>query len=126
MTWLLGLFLVAHGLIHASFLSPTPPQTPSGPQWPFHLDGSWLLGSASRPFGIFLVAVTVIAFILAGASALGFVVPRDWWDSATLLGSIAGTLLLVLYFHPWLSLGILLNAALIVAILGYGWRPVAA
>jgi hypothetical protein len=39
----LGGFAVAHGLIHASFLSPQPRTEPGAPAWPFHLDRSWLL-----------------------------------------------------------------------------------
>ncbi|HWG83923.1 MAG TPA: hypothetical protein VNT60_00470 [Deinococcales bacterium] len=125
MTWLLGLFLAAHGLIHASFVSPRPPEN-GGPQWPFNLDASWLLGSGVRPLGLLLVAVSVIAFLLAGASTLGILVPPAWWGGLVVAGSVAGLLLLALFFHPWLSLGILLNAALLLAVLQFGWKLVPA
>jgi len=36
---LLGLFLIAHGLIHAAYLVPRPPDAA---QWPFDLSRTWL------------------------------------------------------------------------------------
>ena len=43
-------FLVVHALIHASFLTPAPPRTAGGPEWPFEMSRSWLV--TNRPAGM--------------------------------------------------------------------------
>ena len=67
----LGVFLIAHGVIHASYVSPRPADAAS---WPLDLTRSWLLGFAGapvlRPLGLLLVAATA-AFVLAGLGVLG-------------------------------------------------------
>ena len=43
MKLLFGVFLIAHALIHVSYLTPPPPRTAGGPEWPFELTRSWLV-----------------------------------------------------------------------------------
>lgn len=130
MKLLLGAFVIAHGLIHASFLSPAPPRTASGPEWPFEMSRSWLVTIVHvdpglvRILGIALVAVTVGAFVLAGMSALGLAVPAAAWQPAVLAGSVVSVATLAIFFHPWLVLGFVIDAALLWAALLAGWTPV--
>jgi hypothetical protein len=125
MPLLLAAFLLAHGAIHASFLSPRPPVTASGPAWPFELSRSWLLtplgvgAEQLRLLGIALTAVTVAAFAVAALAALGPLAAL--WVPAVVLGSTASIALLVLFFHPWLSLGIVIDAVLVWAVAFGGW-----
>jgi hypothetical protein len=121
-------FLLAHGAIHASFLAPRPPATASGPAWPFELSRSWLLtplgvnGEALRLLGTALTAATIAAFALAAVAALGPLAVL--WVPAVVLGAAASAALLLVFFHPWLSLGIVIDAVLVWAVLA-GWSPAA-
>jgi hypothetical protein len=125
---LLAVFLFAHGAIHLTYLSPRPPATASGPSWPFALDRSWALSPLGveprvlRVIGIALAVVTLAAFTLAAASALG-VVPQALWTSAVALGAAASLGLLVIFFHPWLILGVAIDLALLGATLIARWTP---
>lgn len=118
-------FLLAHGLLHVSYLSPRPPATAGGPPWPFELHRSWLLSPLgvtpvlNRLIGLALVAATAGAFALAAIVVLG-VVPAALWAPAVTLGAVASAALLVLFFHPWLVIGLAIDAVLLWAALG-GW-----
>jgi hypothetical protein len=125
---LLAAFLFAHGAIHLSYLSPRPPATASGPQWPFALDRSWLLTpfgvgtEVMRLLGIALAAVTLVAFTVAAASALG-IAPSAVWTPAVASGAAASIALLAVFFHPWVVLGVVIDVALLAAVLLGRWTP---
>jgi hypothetical protein len=126
---LIGGFLVAHGLVHGLFLSPIPSDAEEAKKWAFHLDRSWLLGrlgfgpSALRRICMFLCAVTIAAFVLAG---LGVFFGADWWRLFAAVGAASGLVLLVLYWHVWLWIGISMNAAILVLLLWANWPPASA
>ena len=128
MSWLLAIFLLAHGLIHASFISPRPPATAGGPEWPFELSRSWLLsplgldGDLSRVLGLVLLVVTVVTFSIAAASAAGLA-GQTLFAPAVGAGAVASLALLVLFFHPWLVLGIAIDAVLLWAAFVARWTP---
>lgn len=128
MRLLLAAFLAAHALIHASYLTPAPPQTAEGPQWPFELARSWLVTGLGldlgfvRPLGIALVATTVVLFVAAAMATAGWIVPSAWWPVLVVSGAVSSVLTLALFFHPWLLLGFLIDAALLWAV-SAGWRP---
>lgn len=121
-------FLLAHGALHASFLAPPPPAAPGGPTWPFDLASSWLLSpfgvpdTALRLLGIALIAVTIAAFGLAALAALG-VLPSTLFVPATAAGAIASLALLIVFFHPWLVIGVAIDVGLLWAVLIAGWLP---
>jgi hypothetical protein len=87
-------FLAAHGLIHASFLSPVPPATAGGPPWPFDMAKSWLVTRAGLDawpvtlLGTALVALTVIGFAGSALGAAGWIVPAELWRPLV-AGSVA-------------------------------------
>jgi hypothetical protein len=120
-------FLLAHGALHASFLSPRPPVTATGPAWQFDLAHSWALSplglqsDVTRLIGVALVAATVAGFALASLGALG-VAPHGIWLPSVALGSAASAALLILFFHPWLVVGLGIDAALVWAAFA-GWSP---
>jgi hypothetical protein len=128
----LGLFLVGHALIHFSYLSPAPPRTAGGPEWPFEMSKSWLVTNVGlgadlvRPIGTVLVAITVLLLLGAGLATLRVVVPHEWWQALVLAGAIASLTTLALFFHPWLLLGVAIDAALLYLVLINGWDPFAA
>ncbi|MFL5679896.1 MAG: hypothetical protein ACJ77B_04785 [Chloroflexota bacterium] len=121
-------FLVAHGLIHVSFVAPRPPATAGGPEWPFDLGRSWVLSplgadpSVCRLLGIALLACTVAAFALAALATIG-VAPTAVWAPAVIAGAVASVALLGVFFHPWLALGVVIDVALLWAALVNRWAP---
>jgi len=127
-TWLVALFLLAHGLIHASYVSPRPPATTGGPAWPFELTRSWILsplgldGDTGRIVGIVLVAITVVGFGLAALAAFG-IAEQTMFVPAVVAGSVASLALLVLFFHPWLVIGIGIDLVLLWAVAVARWTP---
>lgn len=125
---IIAFFLVAHGLIHASFVSPRPPAREGGPAWPFALDRSRILGranipgSAARRIGLILLAAVLAGFIAAALALLGLV-PASLFAVGVVLGSLASLAMLVLFFHPWLTLGIVIDVVLLWAVLVADWEP---
>jgi hypothetical protein len=124
---LLAAFLLAHGLIHVSFLTPRPAPATDGPAWPFDLDRSWLLtsvgipGPATRALGTALVALTIAGFALAAIVALGLL--DSLWVPAVVIGATASLAVLGLYYRPWLTLGIVIDVVLLWAVLVAGFVP---
>ena len=125
---LFAVFLLAHAAIHASYISPPPAATAGGPAWPFELGRSWLLSpiglsaDMTRIVGIGLLALLVIGFGIAALATLG-VVPMTLWPGAVVVGAVASTALLVLFFHPWLVAGVGIDLALLWAALVVDWTP---
>lgn len=125
---LIAALLLAHGAIHASFVSPRPPATPGGPLWPFELARSWILAplgiqaETTRLLGTALVVATIGAFALAALATTGLL-PADLWAPASAAGAISSLALLVLFFHPWLVLGLAIDLGLLWAVLVAGWTP---
>jgi hypothetical protein len=125
---LIAVFLLGHAGIHAAFLTPRPPATAGGPEWPFALGRSWLLGHIGmdpglvRVLGYALVAATLGGFALAALAAMGLL-PAGLWSAGVAIGSIASLALLGLFFHPWLVLGVGIDLALLWAVLIGSWTP---
>ena len=128
MQYLFGVFLILHGLIHASYLSPRP-KLADASAWPFNLSQSWALPGVAevvvRPVGAVLCLVTVVALVAAGLSVLGFLVLQAWWRPLTLASMTVSLLFLFLYWHPWLVVGVFLNVVILAALVWARWTPVA-
>jgi hypothetical protein len=111
MTWLAGLFLMAHGLIHAALWC-----TPFDPaKAPFDPRHSWLaarLGAdgPARPLSVILALSATVLFLVAGAAVLA---GAGWAGAAAVTAAALSLLLTALVFHPWLSINALINAAII-------------
>jgi hypothetical protein len=127
---LVAVLLVAHAGIHVSYLAPRPMATAAGPAWPFDLRRSWILtplgapDTATRALGIAFVALTLAGFVLAALVALGLG-PAALWAPAVTIGAIASMATLLLFFHPWLVLGLVIDVGLLIAVLLGGWSPIA-
>jgi hypothetical protein len=131
MNLLVAAFLAGHALIHASYLTPVPAQTAGGPEWPFAMSRSWLLtGRHLEPrfvtlVGTVLIAATVTAFLLAALATLGIAVPGAWWPFLVSAGAGLSMATLGIFFHPWLVVGLAIDAALLWGVLVADWLPVA-
>jgi hypothetical protein len=127
----LAAFLLAHALIHVGFLVPRPSTTADGPPWPFDVSRSWGLNAlglgadAARFLALGLVALTVGAFGLAALAALGLA-PGGLLPAAVVMGAASSSAILVVFFHPWLLLGLAIDAALLWLVLIAQWAPDAA
>ena len=125
---IIAAFLLIHGAIHLSYLSPRPAATAGGPAWPFTLERSWILSRFGvspellRMLGLALSAVTFAAFVLAALSVVGLI-PSSLWAPAVALGAGSSLALLVLFFHPWLVLGLAIDAVLLTAVVIADWAP---
>ena len=125
---LIAEFLLAHAGIHVAFIGPRPPATAGGPAWPFELARSWLLTPAgvdseiTRAVGLALTVATLGGFALAALAAVG-VLPAGLWFPTLFLGAVASMALLVLFFHPWLVLGLVIDVALVWLALVADWTP---
>jgi hypothetical protein len=128
MKLLLAAFLAAHALIHVSYLTPAPPRTAGGPEWPFELTRSWLVTAlqldpaVARTLGIGLASGTAVILVAAALATAGWIVPSGLWPPLVVAGTVGSLLTLGLFFHPWLLLGVAIDASLLWAVLA-GWQP---
>jgi hypothetical protein len=125
---LLAGFLLAHGAIHAAFVSRRPPPKPGAPPWPFDLQRSWVFSrlraepGVVRVIGLALVAGTIGGYALAALATIG-ILPASAWGATVTVGSVASLGLLLLFFHRWLVAGIAIDALLLWVALVAGWTP---
>jgi hypothetical protein len=130
MKLLFAAFLAAHALIHASYVTPAPPRTAGGPEWPFEFTRSWLVTalqidpSVARVLGISLAGGSVILLVAAALATAGWIVPSETWPALVVAGTVCSLMTLGLFFHPWLLLGIAIDLGLLWAVVS-GWRPFA-
>jgi hypothetical protein len=128
MRYLFALFLLAHGLVHALWLVPTPPDK-SRKAWPFTLATSPILSplavpeSALRAGGAAATVVVMAAFVLSALGAAGIPGLAPAWTAITLFASIASIVLTFAFWNPQFPVALLIDAVLIVTILG-NWWPV--
>jgi hypothetical protein len=117
------LLLAFHALIHTGFLTREPEHKPGAPPWPFRLDRSWILSRfhtsprLTQITGKGLVAITIAAAIVAAAALLA---GQGWWAGPAVASAVASLILLGLYLHPMLTLGIAVDAFVLSAVI-LGW-----
>jgi hypothetical protein len=110
-----GVLLVAHGLVHLLYLAPDVSE--------FSLDRSWLVPeSARRPVAYVLMAATVLAFVLVALCVWQVPGLTSAWPVLTVLAASLSTLLLVLFWSGQLVIGLVINALLVIGALARpGW-----
>ena len=112
----LGLLLVAHGLIHLMWFVPN-----DDAAWPFRLDRSRLLLEASRrTVGTALIALVGAAFALLGPAVWGVPGLVSIWPILAIVGAVASAAVLVVFWDRQLVMGVVIDVALIVVAL---WQP---
>lgn len=118
--WFLGVFLIAHALVHVMYFVPEP-ENETGLDWPFHLDRSWLLsGQTMKTVGMVLAAAAVVAFLSAGVAVLA---DLAWWPVVAAAASVVSLVVMVVFLQPMIALGILINAFVLTVAL-WAWPPV--
>ncbi len=125
---IIALFLVAHGLVHYSLTTvPVPAQgalrTPFWPGWwRENVDPLWpasrlgLPPTVVRLLGSALWLAATIGFALAGLGLIGIPGLHNAWQGAAIFASAASLILLALFWHPWLIMGVVLSLGVAVAI----------
>jgi hypothetical protein len=115
-------FVIAHGVVHAAvWATPKDPDKPA----PFDPSHSWALAAGhvaaapTRSASVVLAWVSAVLYTLAGVSVA--VDAANWMVLAT-LAAIVGLALKGVWFNRWLSLGVLLDVAVLVAV-AQGWPP---
>jgi hypothetical protein len=129
---LLALFLMAHGLVHAGLAAAPNPDGPTSKPGAFFtaVDRSWLLPQlgltepAVHWIGITLVALSTLGFVLAGLGIFGVAGLSTIWQTVAVISAIFSLLLLILFWHPWLPVGVLINIVTLVVLPFTNW-PVA-
>ncbi|WP_412538495.1 hypothetical protein R8Z50_21890 [Longispora sp. K20-0274] len=115
MSWRIAasIFLVLHGLVHVAIYPP-----PSSPNAPFDPHRSWLLSRfgvndpTARRIAVVTSVIVAAAFVVAGGLLLA---GAGWWAAFADAAAAGSLLLLGAYYHPWLTFGLLLDVAVIVA-----------
>ncbi len=102
----IGWLIIAHAVITGVVW--TAPLLPDAPFNPSH---SWLLGD-SRP--VAGPAGLILALALA-ATGIGLLLNQPWWAPLGLATGAAAAVFVLVYFNPWLSLAIAINAAIAIA-----------
>ena len=126
---IIGLCLVAHGLVHAGLAAaPDPNESESRPGAFFTApQRSWLLPqlglkpAAIRWSGILLFVFTTLGFILAGLGVFGVPGLAELWRTSAVVSAVLSLLLLLLFWHPWIILGVLIDVGIIFSLVWADW-----
>lgn len=112
------MFLIVHGVLHIVVWMPPQPKADSPA--PFDPSHSTLLATvgvrarATRALAVTLAAGAAAAYLLA---AVALAADATWWGVLAMVGAALGLVLKLGYFNAWLSLGIALDAGVVVAVL---------
>ena len=105
-----GVLLVAHGLVHLLYLAPDA----KDPGYPFTLKDSWAVSeNAGRPLAWALCAATVAAFALAAVTVWQIPLLTSVWPGVVIAAASASLALLVVFWDNRLIFGVVLDVALI-------------
>lgn len=126
---IIGLFLIAHGLVHVGLAAaPDPNESESKPGAFFTApQRSWLLPqlglkpAAIRWIGILLVVFTTLGFVLAGLGVFGVPGLAELWRTIAVVSAVLSLLLLLLFWHPWIILGGLIDVGIIFSLVWADW-----
>jgi hypothetical protein len=128
MKMIIALFLILHGLVHGILAMVPNPNAPDAGFASF-FSRSWLLNSlgfsesAGKPIAIILAIIATLGFVATGLALLDLLVPFDWWSVLATVSAVISLLLLIIFWHPYLIIGILIDAVILVTVLFTDWSP---
>ncbi len=67
-----------------------------------------------RLIGIILVALSTLGFVLSGMGTLGVPGLSEIWQAAAGFAVVVSLILLILFWHPWIVVGVLIDIELVV------------
>lgn len=126
---LFGIFFVLHGIVHILYFGQSVRyfELQPGMAWP---DGSWafsrLLGDAgSRNLASVLLVLAAVIFVIGG---IGIFAKQAWWRLVILAAAVFSSVIYLLFWDgSWGHLdnkggvGILINLAILLALLVFRW-----
>ena len=123
------IFLISHGLAHAGLAAAPNPDDPKLKPGAFFTasERSWLLpklglnASAIQWVGIILVVLSALGFVFAGLGVIGVAGLEMIWPTVAVVSACLSLVLLVLFWHPWLPVGILIDLGILLALLWNEW-----
>jgi hypothetical protein len=120
------LFLAAHlnltALVPLQAGDPPPPWWVGGRLlWPFAVQTRTLLlaGDALNALTPLLSIASAVCFLLAAAALLRWLVPGRWFSALIVAGAVLSIVLQVIWFTGWAVLPLLVDVALLWAVLGW-------
>ena len=124
-----GIFLIAHGLVHAGLSAAPIPNDPEPKPGEFFtvparsslLSRIGMKANAIRWTGIILVGLSTLGFVFVGLGVLGVAGLDAIWRTVSVFSASVSLLLLVLFWHPWLVLGILIDIFVLISVLFLHW-----
>jgi hypothetical protein len=128
----LAIFIIAHGLVHAGLAIAPNPSDPDAKPGAFFtaMERSWLLprlglnASSVYWIGILLVILATLGFVLSGLGIFGVAGLINIWRTVAIISSCISLLLLILFWHRYLPVGILINVGTLIALLWAKWPPI--
>jgi len=125
---IVAIFLTLHGLTHSIMaMVPNPNAPDAGFATFFSGIGSWLFTglseSASKPIATTLAVIATIGFVAAGLALFGILVPFDWWRTLAIASAVVSLLLVVIFWNPYLIVGLLIDAAVLATLIFTNWSP---
>ena len=127
---IVAIFVILHGLTHSIMaMVPNPNAPDAGVATFFSGIGSWLLTglglseSTTKTSAILLSVIATIGFVAAGLALFGVLVPFDWWRILAIASAVVSLLLVVIFWHPYLIVGLLIDAAVLVTLIFTKWSP---
>ena len=126
---ILGIFLIGHGIAHAGLASAPDPSESNSTLGAFftqkgrsrlfqYLDLDPILVQRT---GIALVVISIMGFILTGMGILGVPGLAMIWQGLVFVSSLASLMLLILFWHPWIILGVVIDIGLILLVVLNSW-----
>lgn len=123
-------FLILHGLVHGILaMVPSPDAPDKGVATFYSGTGSWLLTrlglseSTSKTIAILLAVTATIGFVAAGLALFGILIPFDWWRTLAIASAAVSLSLVVIFWHRYLIVGLLIDVAVLVTLIFTNWSP---
>ena len=69
------------------------------------------------------LVIATLGFVAASLALFGILVPFDWWRVLAIASAVVSLLLVVIFWHPYLIVGLLIDAAVLVTLLFTKWSP---
>ena len=127
---IVAIFVILHGLTHSILaMVPSPNAPDAGIATFFPGLGSWLLAglglseSASKTTAILLSVIATLGFVAAGLALFGVLVPFDWWRVLAIASAVVSLLLVLIFWHPYLIVGLLIDVAVLATLIFTNWSP---